>query len=241
MNTYCHSCSQIDGFVYPDIKMLKDTTAESPSDQSLPSCSNCGCSLLIEGQIELEGSASLSNLNPTAPTDLEQLVAILLPDVNDAVHWAYLRYHGCICQDELDDLSQQIVLALIEDNCRRFRSFNGQVSFKTWLQAVVNHHIYKYFYRRKQTDAIDEVDQESLIYAPLQDQYTYIAEKRKLLSNALSKLSLQERLLYQLWFVYELDAKEIATIFRTEVKIIYKRKQTLVLKLTRRVRNFQSH
>jgi DNA-directed RNA polymerase specialized sigma subunit len=77
-----------------------------------------------------------------------------------------------------------------------------------------------------------------LTYSPLQDQDIDIAERRALLFSALSKLSWQERLLYQLWFISELNAKEIAAVFRTEVKIIYKRRQTLVLKLRRLVRDF---
>ncbi len=241
MHNYCHSCGQIDGFAHPYVKRLKGISAESHPDQSLLSCSKCSRSLLIKPQIELEGSVSLTTLNPTAPIDLEQLVAILLPNVNDAVRWAYLRFQGRICHDELDDLSQQVILMLIEDNCRRFRSFSGQSSFKTWLQTVVNHYIYKYLCRQKQLESLDELDQGSLTYSPPQDQGIETAERRKLLFNTLSKLNLQERMLYQLWFVYELDAKEIAATFRTEIKIIYKCKQTLVLKLTRIMGSFQSH
>jgi RNA polymerase sigma factor (sigma-70 family) len=191
--------------------------------------------------IELEGSVSLQNLNPTEPIDLEQLVTILLPDIYDAVRWAYLRRQRRICQDELDDLSQEIVLTLIEDNCRRLRSYNQDFPFKTWLQVVVNHHVSKYFYRRKQAESLDEVDQGSLIYSPSQYRDIYTAEKQILLLRALGKLSEEERLLYQLWFVSEIDAARIAAFFGTEVKIIYKRKQTLVHKLTRLVRYFQSH
>jgi RNA polymerase sigma factor (sigma-70 family) len=236
MNNYRHSCAQTDGFVYSGVKRLKDTSAESHP----VSCSKCSCSSSIEHQIEPERSVSLPNLNPTAPIALERIVEILLPNINDAIRRAYLRYQNRISRDELDDLSQQIILTLIENNCRRFCSFNGQFSLKTWLQAVVNHHIYKYCYRRKQTTILDEVDQGSLTYSPLLDQGIDAAERRKLLSRALGKLSRQERLLYQLWFISELDAKEIAATFRTEVKIIYKRKQTLVLKLKRLVRNFQN-
>jgi RNA polymerase sigma factor (sigma-70 family) len=241
MNNYCHSCAKIDGFAYLEVKNLRQPLEESQPDQSHLFCSKCSSSLLIERQIERQESVSSPHFNSTGPIDLEQLIAILLPDVNDAVRWAYLQYQGRICQDELDDLSQQIILMLIEDNCRRYRSFNGQSSFKTWLQAVVNHHIYKYLYRLKKTETLAEVDQGSLAYSPLQDQGIDTAEKQRLLFSALSKLRWQERLLYQLWFISELNAKEIASIFGTQVKIIYRRKQTLVLKLTRLVRNFQSH
>jgi RNA polymerase sigma factor (sigma-70 family) len=239
MHNYCHSCGHIDDFAYPEVKKLRYTSAESHPNQSLLSCSKCSRSLLIERQIELEGSVPLPNLNPTAPIDLEQLVAIVLPSIDDAIRWAYLRYQGRICQNELDDLSQQIILSLLEDNCRRFRSFNGRSSFKTWLQTVVDHHIYNYFNSRKQIESLDEVDEGSLTYSPLLDQGIVTAQRRKLLFSALRNLNQEERLLYQLWFLSELDAKEIAAIFRTEVKIIYKRKQTLFLKLTRLVRNFQ--
>jgi RNA polymerase sigma factor (sigma-70 family) len=240
MNNCCHSCGPIHGFVYPDVKKLKDTTESHPG-QYLLYCSKCGSSLLIERQIELEGSVSLANLDPTAPIDLEQLVAILLPQINDSVRWSLVRYKGCTRQDELDDLSQQIILLLIEDNCRRYRSFNGRSSFKTWLQNVINNHIYNYLNSRKQIESLDEIDEGSLTYSPLLDQGIVTAERRKLISSALDSLSLQERLLYQLCYIFELDMKEIAVIFKTDAKIIYKRKQTLFLKLERRVRNSQSH
>ena len=57
---------------------------------------------------------SLPDVNPTAPIDLEQLLA----DVYEAVRWACLRYRRQIRRDELDDFSQQIILKLIEDDCR---------------------------------------------------------------------------------------------------------------------------
>jgi RNA polymerase sigma factor (sigma-70 family) len=179
---------------------------------------------------------SLPDFNPTAPMDLEQL----LHDVYEAVRWACLRYRGCIRRDELDDFSQQIILKLFEDDCRRLRSFDYSFSFKTWLQRVVDHDVYRWLYRRKRAESFDDVDQRALVYSPLQDRDIYAAEQQKLLSRAIGKLNEQERLLYNLWFVIELAPVNIAAVFGTEVRIIYKRKQTLVLKLTRLVHSFQS-
>ena len=168
-------------------------------------------------------------------------MAILLPDVYCAVRWACLRYLGDVHDDEIDDLSQQVILKLIEDGCRRLHSFEHHSSFKTWLQIVVNHHVCKYLYRRKRVERFGEVGQGALIYLPPQDRDIYAEEKRKLLFRALGMLSEQERLLYRLWFVYELDPIKIAAVMGTEVKVIYKRKQTLVLKLKRLVQAFHSH
>jgi len=179
---------------------------------------------------------SLPNLNPTAPVDLEQL----LRDVYEAVQWAYLQYQGRIRLDELDDFSQQIILKLFEDDCRRLHSFKRHSLPKTWLQRVVDNHIYTCLCRRRQGENPDEVDQGALVYSPRQDRDIYDAEQRNLLSRALGRLSEQERLLYNLWFVSELAPIKIAAVFGTEVGIIYKRKQTLVLKLTRLVQSFQS-
>jgi RNA polymerase sigma factor (sigma-70 family) len=187
-----------------------------------------------------EGFVSLLNINLTAPNDLEKLAAILQPDVYDAVRWACLRYLGGVHDDEIDDLSQQVILKLIEDGCRRLHSFEHNSSFKTWLQIVVNHHVCKHLYRRKRAEHFGEVDQGALIYLPPQDRDVYSAEKRTLLFRALGMLSEQERLLYRLWFVYELDPISIAAVLETEVRVIYKRKQTLVLKLKRLVQSFQT-
>ena len=179
---------------------------------------------------------SLPDLNPTAPVDLEQL----LPDVYEAVRWACLRYRGRVRRDELDDLSQQIILKLFEDDCRRLHSFKGHSLPKTWLQRVVDNHIYSCLCRRRQSENHDEVDQGALVYSPRQDRDIYAAEQRNLLSRALGKLSDQERLLYLLCFVFEQDARKVATVFKINIKNVYKRKETLVLKLTKLVQTFQS-
>ena len=178
----------------------------------------------------------MPDFTPTPPVDSEQLVA----DVYEAVQWACLRYRGRVHLDELDDFSQQIILKLIEDDYRRLRLFNYNFSFRTWLQAVVDHHVYKHFRRRKQSESLDEFDQGTLIYSPSQDRDIYAAQQRGLLVRALGKLSEQERLLFQLCFVFEQDASKIATAFKINVKNVYKRKETLVLKLTRLVQAFQS-
>jgi RNA polymerase sigma factor (sigma-70 family) len=184
---------------------------------------------------------SLPDFNPTTPIDLEKLVAILLPNIHGAVRWSCLRRQGRIHEDEVDDLSQQIILKLVEDDFRRLHSFKRRSSFKTWLQAVINRHVHKCLCRRKRAENLDEVDQRALIYSPPQDQDIYAVEKQELLFRALGMLSEQERLLYHLWFVSELDPIKIAAVLGNEVRIIYKRKQTLVLKLARFVQTFQSH
>src|SRR5262249_34487065 len=95
-------------------------------------------------------------------------------------------------------------------------------------------------YRRKQSESLDEIDQGELIYSPPQYRDIYAAEQRKLLFRALGRLSEQERLLYQLCFVFEQDARNVAAVFKINVKNVYRRKETLVLKLTRLVETFQS-
>jgi RNA polymerase sigma factor (sigma-70 family) len=195
-----------------------------------------GRSVLAIRQVEPEVSVFLPDLNPTAPVDLEQLAA----DVYEAVRWACLRYRSHIRRDDVDDFSQQIVLKLIEDNCRRLHSFKRHSSPTTWLQRVVDHHVYRRLCRRRQAESPDEVDQRALIYSPPQDRDFYSAEQRELLFRALSMLSEQERLLYQLYFVSEQDAHKVAAVFKINVKNVYRRKETLVLKLTKLVQTFQS-
>src|SRR5215475_3027370 len=202
----------------------------------MPRLGRKGRSVSTTRHTELEGSVSLPDFIPTAPVDLEQL----LHDVYEAVQWACLTYQGRIRLDELDDFSQQIILKLIEDNCRRLRLFDYNSSFKTWLQRVVDHHVYRCLCRRKQAGNPDEVDQGALIYSPPQDRDIYAAEQRKLLFRALGKLSERERLLYRLCFVFEQDARKVSTVFKINVKNVYKRKGALVLKLTRLIQTFQS-
>jgi RNA polymerase sigma factor (sigma-70 family) len=116
------------------------------------------------------GAVSLPSLNPTAPIDWEQLVARVYDDVYEAVKWACLRYRGRVRWDELDDFSQQIILKLFEDDCRRLRSFNNSFSFKTWLQRVVDHDVYRWLRRRKQAESLDEIDLEEFGRTPMNEE-----------------------------------------------------------------------
>src|SRR6266508_4307204 len=202
----------------------------------MPRLGGKGRSVSTTRHTELERSVSLPDLNPTAPMDLEQL----LPDVYEAVRCSCLRYRGRIRRDELDDFSQQIILKLFEDDCRRLHSFKGRSLPKTWLQRVIDNHIYSCLCRRRQGENHDEVDRGALVYSPRQDRDMYAAEQRNLLSRALGGLSEQERLLYNLCFVFEQDARKVATVFKINVKNVYKRKEMLVLKLTKLVQTFQS-
>jgi len=171
---------------------------------------------------------------------LELYGETLLPSVANAVRRAYVRYRNPICLEEFDDLSQEIILRLLEDDCRRLNSFIPQASFETWLQIVVNHHISNFLQRRRQNENLDEVDPDSLTYLPPQDEEIAATEKQRLLLKALSKLSEQELLLYQLCFIRELAPSMIAASFRDEVKVIYRRKQKLALKLGRLVRSIHT-
>jgi DNA-directed RNA polymerase specialized sigma24 family protein len=86
--------------------------------------------VLTVRHIELDGSVSLPDLNPTAPLDLEHLVA----DVDEAVQWACLRYWGSIRQDELDDFSQPQDRDIYAAEQRRLLSRAlGRLSEQEWF------------------------------------------------------------------------------------------------------------
>jgi RNA polymerase sigma factor (sigma-70 family) len=184
---------------------------------------------------------SSQNLKLPEPRNTEQFTEMLLPNISAALRCAYVKYRHPIRRDELDDLTQQIYLLLIEDNNRRLDSFKHQASFETWLQTVVNRHFSNYLQRRKGTEALDKSASELLSYPPSQDDEVDTFEKHELLLKALDRLSEQELFLYRLYFIYELKASKIAVICEIEVKEVYKRKQTLVLKLSRLVRDLQRH
>ena len=102
-----------------------------------------------------DNSVLSPGLNLNAPIDPEHLLKFLLPKIADAVWWFYQQNKDRICWEELDGLIQQIKLMLIDDNYRQLRLFNGQYSFKTWLQPFVDKHINNYLNSRKQTESLD--------------------------------------------------------------------------------------
>jgi len=170
--------------------------------------------------------------NLTRHTDSRALFSTLLPQVQAAVQRACQSYRHRATPDEVDDLTQQLLLRLLEQDARRLRSYDPlKAAFSTWLDAVARHHLSNHLHRQKHLESWEHLAPEELIYPPLQEATLLAAERREVLQRAMSKLPAREQQILGLCFSAEVAAIDIAALIGMSVGLVYKHKHYGMVKL----------
>lgn len=164
------------------------------------------------------------NLNP------EGMIIDLLPFITGAVRHACSVYGHHLTQDEVADISQSIVLLLIDDNYRRLLLFDHRSSLKTWLQTVINHYVFHYLRSQNRFVNIEDVAPDDLAYQPDQEEKTLFEERWELLDVVVSELTERER---ELWDLLSggLNDEEIAKRMMIKVRSEQREKYVLLKKI----------
>ena len=174
-------------------------------------------------------SSPLSNLMPQ--TDYSHLIEPLLPQVRAAVRWACQRAYHQATPDEIDELSQRILLRLMEQNYRRLRSFEQKSSLSTWLKAIAARELSNHLHRQIILESLEEIAPDELVCQSAQEEVVFAQERQEALRAAISKLTTRERQLLRLYFEDELKAIEIAALLKIKVDSVYCLKYEILAKL----------
>jgi RNA polymerase sigma factor (sigma-70 family) len=163
--------------------------------------------------------------------DAMQLVAGLSPKVAKAVRFACRFYGHDPNWDEVEDLSQNVLAKLIEDNCRRMRSFANFSSIETWLYTVVKHDVKPYALRRRwekeNVGYVNDLTPGALSYHPTQEKALIDEDERRALQVIIRSLSERKRRLIELE-IKELKPKEIAKEMGIKIDSFYSEKSSII-------------
>ncbi|MFY9574660.1 MAG: sigma-70 family RNA polymerase sigma factor [Blastocatellia bacterium] len=172
------------------------------------------------------------NTYSTEPKVIESPIETLLRDIPAIVRLSYSLRDSHPSKDLVEDLSQEILLLLIEDDYRRLRSFDVQrSSFKTWLSAVVMHHVSRHVSKEKYWKPMDEVAPEELIYLPTQELELAYDEEAKRVRAALAQLTEREKQLFSLLCQDGVKVEQIAREMGVKIESVYRRKHGIIKKL----------
>jgi RNA polymerase sigma factor (sigma-70 family) len=174
--------------------------------------------------------------------DAKQLVVGLSPKVPKAVRYACRFYGHDPNWDEVEDLSQDVLVKLIDDNCRRIRSFANFSSIETWLYTVVKHNVRPYVLRRRwekeNVSYANDLLSDALSYQPAQDKTLIDEDKRRTLHAIISNLSKCKRRLIELE-LRELKPKEIAKEMGIKINSFYSKKSALIKEIREMVKGMR--
>lgn len=156
-----------------------------------------------------------------------------LPLLDGVVRTACLRYQHYPTDEDIERFSQRMILLLLEDDCRRLRSFEQRSSFHTWLQTLANHYVSRFLRRERRQMALDELPADFSFQAPTQDDEIWEMEKMKLLDKATKRLTKRERQLLALLRQDEVSSADIAQKMGIKTESVYRAKNELITKLQR--------
>jgi RNA polymerase sigma factor (sigma-70 family) len=185
------------------------------------------------------------------PTDLELLQACVDGDrrawarfverfsryVYYLVQLTARRYEAAMDEAEVADLHNDVFLALMEDDCRRLRSFEGKngCSVRSWIRLIAIRRTVDALRRRRHHLHLDaEPALELADDAP--DPYERLLasgarEKRERLMELAEALSESDRLLLHLLYTEKLSPDAAAAALRIKKGALYTRKSRLVSRL----------
>jgi RNA polymerase sigma factor (sigma-70 family) len=143
---------------------------------------------------------------------LKKFVANSRALIGKTVRIACRKYKHNATPEEIEDFTEDIIVLLLEDDCRKLRTYDSsQASFPTWLQSVVNHDVSRQLRKNHAAEPLEDY-LLTLRYAPQQEKELLWKERRAMLYAAIDKLSLHYRRIAQLK-LREVSDEEIAREF----------------------------
>jgi RNA polymerase sigma factor (sigma-70 family) len=168
--------------------------------------------------------------DPDIP-DVEQLIIKLLPKVSKAVRRVY-RHPTNQC--EIEDITQDVLVLLMENDYHRLRSFDGLSKIETWMHTIVRHCVGQYLWKRrweKENVSLDDLSPDALSYHPTQEKMLIDEDEYQAI---LSSLPERGKLLMQL-ALQGLKTEEIAKELGIKISSVYREKSIQYKKLRKLV------
>ncbi len=148
----------------------------------------------------------------------------------------YLKLNGHLPDEpELEDIVQEVFLAVIRRDFRLLRNYDPTYTVKTYLGVITRTEVHRLLRRRKPLAGTDEELEQAGPPVPSSSDGAADAEEKEVLLRALADLPQRDAEILKLRFLREMDYRAIAStlnIPETSVgQTLFRAKQRLVEKL----------
>ncbi len=122
--------------------------------------------------------------------NLTQTIIEARPKIVIEVASACRKYNHGAPPEEVEELTEQITLLLLEDDYRRLKTYDPQkAKFSTWLRQVIHHEVSRHFQKLPATESLDVLSESQISAAALQEEEVLAKEERTLLDEAIQQLT----------------------------------------------------
>lgn len=148
----------------------------------------------------------------------------------------YLKLNGHLPDEpELEDIVQEVFLAVIRRDFRLLRNYDATYTVKTYLGVITRTEVHRLLRRRRPLASTDEELEVAGPTVPSSSDGAADAEEKEVLLRALDELPQRDAEILKLRFLREMDYREIAgalNIPETSVgQTLFRAKQRLVERL----------
>jgi len=148
----------------------------------------------------------------------------------------YLKLNGHVPDEpELEDVVQEVFLAVIRRDFRLLRNYDATYTVKTYLGVITRTEVHRFLRRRRPLAAPVEELEGASPSAPASSDGAADAEEKEVLLKALDDLPPRDAEILRLRFLREMDYRSIAGVMSIpEASVgqtLYRAKQRLVEKL----------
>lgn len=149
-------------------------------------------------------------------------------------------YNAHCPQEDIEDLYNSLFLALIENNNKKLKQFEGKndCTLSSWIRLITVRRTIDFLRGQKPMASLDEEDEESRSLmgtipdrSPSADDQLELSESENLIQEAVEELPSSDKLFMELYYRKELSPEEIAGILNVSVSTVYSKKNRVREKL----------
>jgi RNA polymerase sigma factor (sigma-70 family) len=171
----------------------------------------------------------------STPATPEELYAQAEALLDQTVSRAFMHYRHPPTPEDVARFHGRLSLLLLEDDYRRLRTFDQRAQLSNWPQTVANHEVLHFLKKELKKTSLDDLPPERFVQSPNQEDAVWLHEQQHLMNEAKQRLNEDERELYQLAYVEEWSAKQIAQQLGCSPETVRQRKKRLFEKLKERI------
>ena len=193
-------------------------------------------------------------LPPTDWTDRELLARLLIRSelawrefhrrydrlIYKCIHKVTNRFHGVLCQDDLEDIFGQLLLNLTARDMHRLRAFQPELGNKlgTWIGLLATNTAWDHLRRVARRPYMSELSEADHLESDEESPVEHLARAQRwaLVNEALAEFSDKDQTFVQLYYVDGLDAESVAAEMNISVKTVYSKKHKIRSRLEARLR-----
>ena len=141
-------------------------------------------------------------------------------------------------REDLEDLHHSVFQALLEEDCKKLKQFEGRCSLASWLRVITTSTVIDALRKRRAVIRLDALGEDGIPLherisnpSPGVEEGIVETQRRELLKKALVEIGPEDRLLAVLIYQREMPIEEIAAVMKLSKEAIYTRKHRLRDKL----------